>query len=119
MKKLFERLFPSRKQSSNKIEQAVLIHLDGVGLSPEVYEKYDLATLEDQLTNALRRNGVGEVDGNEIGEKEVVIFLYGPDAEKIFIAIETILRSYPLCRNAKVVIRYGVPGSSQREIKIA
>lgn len=106
------------KPAKRSVEQAVLIHLDGVGLSQEIYENNDLATLEDQLIEALKKNDVGEVDGNEIGEGEAIIFTYGPDAEKIFSEIEAVLRSYPLCQNSRIVIRFGAPGAPQREVRI-
>lgn len=107
------------KPVKQSVEQAVLIHLDGVGLSPEIYENNDLATLEDQLIEALKKNEIGEFDGNEIGGGEAIIFLYGPDAEKIFAEIEAVLRSYPLCQNARIIIRFGPPGAPQREVRIS
>lgn len=106
------------KPEQQSVEQAVLIHLDGVSLSPEIYEKYDLATLEDLLTEALNENNAGEVDGNEIMEGEAIIFIYGPDAEKIYSEIEAILKSYPLCQKSRIIIRFGAPGAPQREIRI-
>ena len=93
-------------------EQAVLVHLDGQGLSAEVYERYDLVTIDDQLTAVLEGKGLGDYDGDEIGEGGATLFLYGPDAERLFAAIEPTLRAYPLCRNARVVIRRGGPGGS-------
>ncbi len=100
-------------------EQAVFIHLDAVGLAPEVYENYDLAMLEDQLSEALRESGSGEVDGNEIGQGEAIIFLYGANADQIFSDIEPVLRGNPLCQNARIRIRYGSPGSPEKGIRIA
>ncbi len=99
-------------------EQAVLIHLDAKGLPQRVYDEYDVVTLEDKLEEALSGRGVGEYDGNEFGEGEVVLYLYGADAERLFAVIEGTLRSYPLCRNARVVIRGGEPGAPQREFRL-
>lgn len=119
MKKFFERIFSGfSKVEPKTTQQAVLIHLDGLGLSSEIYEKYDLSTLEDQLSEVLEPEGIGEVDGNEIGPEETIIFLYGADAEKIFTEIQPVLRSYPLCQNAKVEIRHGAPGAHYREVTI-
>jgi hypothetical protein len=102
-----------------KIEdQAVLLYLDVKTLSKEIYEKYDLMTLEEKIIEVIKGRGLGEYDGNEIGSGETVIFLYGPDAEKLFAAIEPIIRSYPLCKNARVLIRQGGPGAKQREVRI-
>lgn len=99
-------------------EQAVLVYLDGVNLPDEVYEEYDLATLEDQLVSTLAARTTGEFDGNEVGPEETCLYLYGPDAEALFTAIEPVLRQYPLCQNARVVIRQGPPGAAQRELRL-
>src|SRR3990172_8204995 len=88
-------------------EQAVLVHMTGQGLPPEVHEQYDLMTIEDELEAALEGKGIGEFDGNEIGPDGATLFLYGPDAERLFAAIESSLRAYPLCQHARVEIRRG------------
>jgi hypothetical protein len=97
-------------------KQAVLVYIDGLNLSKEIYEKYDLATLEDQLIEAVESQSLGEFDGNEFGPDGAVLYLYAPSAENLFAGIEPVLRAYPLCQNARVVIRQGGPGSQQREI---
>ena len=99
-------------------QQAVLVYLDGVSLPPEVYERHDLSTLEDQLRGVLTEPSLGEYDGNEIRESETVLYLYGPDAERLYASIESTLRGYPLCRNARVLIRRGGPGTSSREVRL-
>ncbi len=98
--------------------QAVLVHLDGVNLPDHVYQENDLATIESQVTEALSRLGLGICDGNEMGPTESTLFLYGPDAEKLFAGIESVLRANPLCQGARVVLRQGGPGSPEREIKL-
>ena len=101
-------------------EQAVLVHLDGSSLPAEVCEQNDIATIEDRIIAALAGKGLGEYDGNEIGigTGEATLYLYGPDAEALFALVEPVLAGYPLCRNARVVIRKGGPGASQREIRL-
>jgi hypothetical protein len=99
-------------------EQAVIVHLIGSGLPDETYQDYDLATLEDRLVKVVAHSESGEYDGNEFGEGETILYLYGPNAETLFSAIEGTLRGYPLCQNARVVIRQGPPGSPEREVII-
>ena len=99
-------------------EEAVLVHLDMAGLPMEVYEAHDLATLEDRLIEAIEGEGLGEFDGNEVGQGQATLFMYGPDAERLFAGVETILREYPLCRGARVEIRRGSPGAPAREVRI-
>ena len=84
---IFGNLFSKRPASSpqpSAPEQAVLVYLDGTGLSAEVYRDCDLATIEDRLTEVIERDGLGEFDGNEVRPTEAVLFMYGPDAERLF-----------------------------------
>jgi hypothetical protein len=97
-------------------EQAVLIYLDGQSLPAEIYEQYDVATLEDQLVEVIEQENLGEFDGDEFGPDGVTLYMYGPDAERLYTGIESVLKNYPLCKNARVVIRYGEPGSAERTI---
>jgi hypothetical protein len=89
--------------------QAVLVYLRGSGLPDELYENFDVATLEDQLEEAINSAGLGEFDGNEFGPEEIVLFMYGPNAEAIFAAIRPVLQSCPLCQGARIEIRPGGP----------
>ncbi|MEU9781158.1 hypothetical protein AB0H92_09335 [Streptomyces phaeochromogenes] len=58
------------------------------------------------MTVAVEEAGVGEVDGNEFGGGEAVVYAYGQDAEALFKVMEPTLRSLPL-RPAHVVLRRG------------
>jgi tetratricopeptide (TPR) repeat protein len=88
-------------------EGAVLIELDGTTLPDAVYRNYDLKTIEDQLSAIVEEEAVGELDGHEFGPEKTTIFLYGADAEEVFRAVESALRTYPLCDGARVTIRQG------------
>jgi hypothetical protein len=117
LKRLFGRANPD-SVSGSAPQEAVLVHLDGSSLPDAVYEQHDLATLEDQLAEVISRGRLGEFDGNEVGPAETTLFMYGPDAERLFAGIEQTLRSYPLCQNARVVIRRGAPGAAEREVRV-
>jgi hypothetical protein len=103
---------------SNSNEQAVLVYLDSRGLPDRIYEQYDVSTLEEQLIEAVEAAGAGEFDGLEFGPAEVILFMYGPDADALFRSVEPILRAYPLCENARVVIRPGGPQIVGRELRL-
>lgn len=95
-----------------------MAYLDGQGLPDEIYEKYDVATLEDQLVEIIREKELGQFDGTETGPEETVLYTYSQDAEALYAAIESTLASYPLCKNARAVIRRGGPGAQQRETRL-
>ncbi len=106
---LFGKLFAKKDRLEAK--EAVLISIDGA-ISDDFWE------LNERLYQEIARSGAGEFDGNEVGQDSATLFAYGPNADQLFQAIEPVLRSYPVCRNARVVIRHGGPGSPQTELKL-
>ena len=117
--RLLAKLFRRKQTSALSEEQAVLVHLDGMNLPDETYKKYDVSTLEDQLIEVIKTNQLGEYDGNEFGPEVTTLFMYGPDAERLFAAIAPVLRAYPLCSRARVVIRRGPPGAPERDVQFS
>lgn len=95
---------PNVKHADNRVGE-VLIELDGLHLPESVYRDCDIATLENRLEEALETGERGELDGHETGPENTTVFLYGPDAEAMFRAVEPVLQDYPLCRGARVTIR--------------
>ncbi len=117
----FDKIFgnkPRAAPQNSSPQQAVLVYLDATGLPPDVYERNDLSTLEDQLRGVLDNPSVGEYDGNEFRDATTVLYMYGPDSERLFASVEPTLRAYPLCRNARVLIRPGAPGTPPREVRL-
>tara|TARA_Y100000589_G_C26574775_1_gene396009 strand:+ start:90 stop:455 length:366 start_codon:yes stop_codon:yes gene_type:complete len=116
--RFFKKQSEGKDQKASAPQQAVFVYLKGTGLPDSVYQDYDLATLEDQLIEVIEQNDLGEFDGNEFGPEETTLYMYGPDAEKLFVNIEKTLRDYPLCQNARVIIRYGDSEADQREVEL-
>ena len=59
------------------------------------------------------------MDGNEIGEGECTLFMYGPDADKLFGAIERPLRAARIAKGGSVEKHYGDPDDpTVREVRI-
>ncbi len=94
------------------------MQLDGKSLPARIYGEFDLATLEDQLLQALANSNTGELDGHEIGPAGATLFLYDLDSEALFGAIELVLRGYPLCKDVRVEIRRGGPGAPHRYVRL-
>lgn len=66
----------------------------------------------DQIQSAVAEANVGEYDGHELPAdgSEGRFFMFGPDAEAIFLAIRPVLDSSPLMRGATVTLWFGSPG---------
>ena len=101
-------------------EHAVTLHLPlskgGFGADKDIVV---CQQIEDDLEEEIDRAGVGEMDGNEIGDGECTLFMYGPDADKLLAAIASRARSSPLGRHAWAIKRYGsVDDPNAREIRV-
>jgi hypothetical protein len=71
-----------------------------------------LFDLQDDLMAALYGKQIGELDGHEIAMdgSDGFLFLYGPDADKLYAAIEPVLRSSAVTQGGNATLRYGSPG---------
>ncbi len=91
---------------------AVMLHLR---LSDEQFgseeEGDDIHRMMDRLKQAILANDVGELDGDEFGGGECVVFMYGPDAGKLFSAIQPVLRNWPALVGGYAIKRFGPPGA--------
>jgi hypothetical protein len=99
-------------------EHAVIVHFTyGSTNLDRLFE------LEHQLEAAISAAGVGEYDGNEVAVdgSDGRLYMYGPDADKLFEIIRPILEATSFTRGAEVKKRYGPPQDGVREqvLKIA
>ena len=76
-----------------------------------------LFELEDQLEKAISEAKVGEYDGNEIAVdgSDGSLYMYGPDADRLFAVVEPIIRANSFMKGARVKRRYGAAQSGARE----
>jgi hypothetical protein len=65
---------------------------------------------------ALDGTDVGRLDGNAIGAKDAVIYLYGPNADRLWTTIEPSLRAAPVPPGSYAIKRYGDAGA--REVRV-
>ena len=98
--------------------QAVVVHFQ--------YGSTDLSRLfelEKKLETAIGAGKVGEYDGNEmaVDGSDGFLYMYGPDADRLFDVVQPVLESATFMRGAKVTVRYGAPGPEvkRRELVIA
>src|SRR5262245_44490882 len=92
----------------SKVEHALIVKFFHYG------EKFSqdlsaLFALEDELEAALKQSEAGEVDGNEIAVDgaDGFIFMYGPDADEMFKAVEQILRTSEVTKGGQATLRFG------------
>ncbi len=111
----FSRLFGNKTQDSSSGDHAVIVHFD--------YGSTDLAplfALEEQLEQAINDAGVGEFDGNEVAVdgSDGSLYMYGPDADRLFATVRPVLERSTAIRNAVATVRYGPPRDDVRSTKV-
>lgn len=95
-------------------QHAVLLHF---GLESRGWRSRErLDRLEEDLSEAVEEQGVGEFDGVDHGSQDATFYLYGPDGDALWAAVEPILRSAKIA--ARVVVRAGGPGATERGYEI-
>ena len=97
-------------------DHAVIAHLKlsdaGFGTPAE---RQHFMSFEPRIDETLRQSGAGVFDGNEFGDGECVWYMYGPDADAVFAAVEEIVREARPRDGSFVIKRRGPPGQATEE----
>jgi hypothetical protein len=100
-------------------EQAVIVHLKLTSAMGTPAEVEAARALSDSLDRAIRAAGAGEFDGDEFGDGECALYMYGPSADALFDAIRGVLQKSALTRGGWVLKRFGRAGDpAAREEKL-
>ncbi|MEM1221689.1 MAG: hypothetical protein AAGH40_02925 [Verrucomicrobiota bacterium] len=115
---IFRKLFgasgpPEKRTEEREPEHAVIVHFS--------YGTTDLGPLfelEREIEEAIEKAEVGEFDGNEVAAdgSDGYLYMYGQHADKLFEAIEPVLKTSEFMKGAKVRLRYGPPEDGVPEI---
>lgn len=95
-------------------DQAVIAHLklsDGGFGTPA--ERQELMSFEPRIEEAIKAAGAGVFDGDEFGAGECVWYMYGPDADTLFAAVEPIIREASTRPGGFVIKRRAAPGDPE------
>lgn len=84
-------------------------------------KELDISTVEDMLIKAIDDARSGEFDGNEfdLSKNAVTLYIYGPDADRLFESIRPALRLVKWPKETYAIKRYGEPGTRQVQIKLS
>jgi len=76
-----------------------------------------LFELEQMLEKEIENHQLGKFDGHGISleDKAVSLFMYAPNARKLFRQIRHVLKKAPFMRNADVYMRFGPLSSETRQ----
>jgi hypothetical protein len=85
------------------------------GSAKEIEAIHDFS---DTLEEVIEKQAVGEFDGDEFGGGTCTLYMYGPDADRLFEAVSDPLQKFSLARNGHVIKRYGPPADGIKEVRI-
>ena len=104
----FAKIFGKSEAKPKGPEHAFIVTLN---LSNGQYgtedERDRIHQFSDQLNAAIESAKAGELDGDEFGEGICTLYMYGPDADTLFAAVDPLLRASSLVKGGKGVKRYG------------
>src|SRR5690349_7648988 len=80
-----------------------------------VEERNAIRKLSKILEHSIQLCDAGELDGDEFGGGRCVLWMYGPDADRLFEAIRDVLAANALARGGYAVKRYGAPKEGVRK----
>ncbi|TIX38394.1 MAG: hypothetical protein E5W81_22660 [Mesorhizobium sp.] len=102
------------------MEQAVIVYLllndNQFGASQE---RESIYALEDRLEKAIEDASVGKFDGDLLGKGECILYMYGPNAERLFVVVEPVLKSSPIAAGGYAIKRFGEAADpSAKEVRV-
>lgn len=94
------------------VQEGLALYLDGTSLPDEVYAATDIDALMERLTVAVESVG-GELRTAWNGPVETGLYHYGPSADAMLEALKPVFDDFPICQNARVVVRQGIDGETR------
>lgn len=78
-------------------------------------ERDSIHRFTDRLTEIIAKSNMGIFDGDEFGNGEGGLFMYGGNADQLFDVVEPFLRTWEQLKGGYVIKRYGAPpGQGER-----
>ena len=98
----------SKKKDSFVYDQAVIVNIDfAAQKTPSLDEIFkEVKELERNIEGALPPNS--GIDGDDLAEDEAIVYIYGPNADAIFKAVEPILKKSAF-DHITITLQYGLP----------
>ena len=93
-------------------QEGLAVYLDGTGLPDEVYASTDIDALMERFAAAVESVG-GGLRSVWNGPNETALYHYGPSADAMAVALQPVFDEFPICQNARLIIRQGLDGDTR------
>ena len=98
-------------------EQALLLRLR-LPESQAGDETPTIVALEEAIEGALREHRAGEFDGHDLRDGVWTLYLYGPDANRIFESVAEVVRGVRLDSSSHAIMRFGERGAREERVPL-
>jgi len=98
-------------------EQALLLRLR-LTQSQAGDETPAIVALEEAIESALREHRAGEFEGHDLRDGVWTLYLYGPDAQRIFESVEGVVRGARLDPSSHAIMRFGERGAREERVPL-
>jgi len=114
----FSKYFGPKKQLSKSDDEWIAVYFN---FSDSDYgtqaERDSIHRFTDILSAAIQQSGEGVFDGDEFGNGECGLFMYGPSADRLFCVIEPLLSGWEPLKGGYAIKRYGAPVEQRERIE--
>jgi hypothetical protein len=111
----FRKIFGRRASAECPKEWiAVRFKLSTSGQFGSLEERAMVHRFSDSLASVIEDQQIGVFDGDEYGNGEGALFMYGPNADRLFEAVYLLLSTWSPVKGGYAIKRYGVPERSER-----
>lgn len=81
-------------------------------------EVAEIHSFTDRLQEAISESGKGIFDGDEFGEGQCGLFMYGPDADQLLAVVLPLITSWHRAAGGQLFLRYGDRHGRERRIAL-
>jgi hypothetical protein len=74
--------------------------------------------MAERVAETVKIEKAGMYDGDEFGNGECTLYLYGPDADRLMMVVSPLFREWELAKGGYAVKRYGPPGSRTATVEL-
>lgn len=81
-------------------------------------ERKDIEKLAATMRKLVEGSSIGEYDGGSFAAGYGDMFFYGPDGDKLYLAILGTLKQYKPAAGSHVIVRYGPRGATEKRFDL-
>ena len=116
--KFLNKLFATKKSPSASKDEWIAVYFK---LSDDDYgtadERDRIHRFTDKLSAVIQESKTGVFDGDEFGNGECGLFMYGPNADVLFEVVLPLLMEWDPLKGGYAIKRYGAPPEQRERIR--